>query len=91
MKVKVTLSAVQFRSLVDYESRSFHLDLGEGSTLGDAVRAVEEMLSAEIEPLLERGNVRIMMNNSLVDYQNEKNRVLNDGDMLVFITPISGG
>ncbi|KUJ94572.1 MAG: hypothetical protein XD40_0136 [Archaeoglobus fulgidus] len=48
MKIKVTLSAVQFRSLVDYESRSFHLDLGEGSTLGDAVRAVEEMLSAEI-------------------------------------------
>lgn len=91
MKVKVTLSAVQFRSLVDYESRSFHLDLGEGSTLGDAVRAVEEMLSAEIEPLLERGNVRIMMNNSLVDYQNEKNRVLNDGDALIFITPISGG
>ncbi|AIG96866.1 MoaD/ThiS family protein [Archaeoglobus fulgidus] len=91
MKIKVTLSAVQFRSLVDYESRSFHLDLGEGSTLGDAVRAVEEMLSAEIEPLLERGNVRIMMNNSLVDYQNEKNRVLNDGDVLIFITPISGG
>ncbi|AAB91213.1 MULTISPECIES: MoaD/ThiS family protein [Archaeoglobus] len=91
MKVKVTLSAVQFRSLVDYESRSFHLDLGEGSTLGDAVRAVEEMLSAEIEPLLERGNVRIMMNNSLVDYQKEKNRVLNDGDALIFITPISGG
>ena len=91
MKIKVTLSAVQFRSLVDYESRSFHLDLGEGSTLGDAVRAVEEMLSAEIEPLLERGNVRIMMNNSLVDYQNEKNRVLNDGDALIFITPISGG
>jgi len=91
MKVKVTLSAVQFRSLVDYESRSFHLDLGEGSTLGDAVRAVEEMLSAEIEPLLERGNVRIMMNNGLVDYQKEKNRVLNDGDVLIFITPISGG
>nr|WP_276626081.1 MoaD/ThiS family protein [Archaeoglobus fulgidus] len=32
-----------------------------------------------------------MMNNSLVDYQNEKNRVLNDGDVLIFITPISGG
>ncbi|MDI9646333.1 MAG: MoaD/ThiS family protein [Archaeoglobales archaeon] len=91
MKIKILLSALQFRNVIAYENRCFYIDLDDQSTIKDAVLAIENKIGGKIEHYLTRGDVKLILNDRVIDYKEEMLKNLKDEDVLIFITPLSGG
>ncbi len=87
-----------FATLADLVgTRSIELELPEGSTVGDALRALVQRCGRALEEAImdEHGRprklVKIFLNGRDVDFLSGLSTPLSDGDELLLFPPVGGG
>lgn len=92
MRIKAVLTALQFKDLwPKLGGRVLELDLPEGTVLEDALRVLSEDLGLDLRGMLERRKMVLFHRNSAVAIDKDGQRVLREGEELLFITPLIGG
>lgn len=92
MRIRAVLSALQFKDLwPKVGGKVLEFDLPEGTLLEDAIRVLSESLGLDLRGMLEGRKMVLFHRNSAVTIDKDGQRVLKEGEELLFITPLIGG
>jgi len=89
--VKAVLSALQFRKVLPHTERTLEISLPDNSTVKYVVQKLSEKVGIDIEELLKSKKVVIILKNRVLQYEEEADHKLSEGESLIFINPLIGG
>lgn len=91
MKVRATLSALQFKELLTDGQRALEVEVPEGGKVRDVLKAISERIGADVEGMLESRKVVCLFRNKVLDLPGEGDLEVREGENLLFINPLIGG
>jgi|MudIll2142460700_1097286.scaffolds.fasta_scaffold01688_4 molybdopterin converting factor small subunit len=79
-------------SLEECATRKRMVDLADGASLGELIDLLSEEYGAELKREIERAEENyIMLNGNYCKLSSERNKLLQDGDIVAFIPILTGG
>ena len=91
MKVRATLSALQFKDILPHGHRSVEIDVPEGAKVRDVLKALSGRVGKDVEEFLRDKKMVCLFRNKVLQYPKEGEEEVREGESLIFINPLIGG
>ncbi|MEM4546602.1 MAG: MoaD/ThiS family protein [Nitrososphaerota archaeon] len=91
MKVRASLLALHFKDILGPDERILEIEIPPGSKVGLVLEKITERVGLDVTSLLKERKMVLMIRNKVVDVDRDNNIELEEGDTLIFITPLIGG
>lgn len=91
MKVRATLSALQFKDLLPRGQRAVEVEVPEGAKVREVLELLSREVGVDVEEMLRGRKVVCLFHNKVLRYPEEGEEQVREGDSLIFINPLIGG